>query len=111
MEIIADIKSRLNGHWQSYNKGIMSGKKDEGFISIRSEIDLIGYITKKLGYVVEAVNLIEKGIRYDYNESNPYTHDFYSVKFLSGELFSVTIVYGRPLWSGNVDYIERVEFK
>jgi len=103
-----DIKS-LDGYWESYYKGIMAGKKDDGYISIKNEDDLHTYITNKLGNVVDEIKIIEKGKTYPYNRSNPYYHDIYFVSLMNGTSFEITRIYGRPNWSGNVDYKEQLE--
>ena len=103
-----DIRS-LNGYWHSYYKGIMGGKKDDGYISIKNEDDLHTYITNKLGDVVDEIKLIEKGKTYPYNSSNPYYHDIYFVSLLNGTSFEITRIYGIPNWSGNVDYVEQLK--
>ena len=103
-----DINS-LNGYWESYNSGIMAGKKDDGYVSIKNEDDLHTYITNKLGDVVNEIKMIEKGKTYPYNRSNPYYHDSYFVTLVDGTTFEITRIYGRPNWSGNVDYKEQLE--
>jgi hypothetical protein len=103
-----NIKS-LNGHWQSYNKGVKAGEKDDGYISIKNEEELNAYITNKLGDVVDNIILIEKGKTYPYNRSNPYYHDIYNVTLQDGTSFDITRIYGSPNWSGNVDYKEQLE--
>jgi hypothetical protein len=102
-----NIKS-LEGYWQSYNKGVMSGKKDEGYVSIKNEADLKNYITEKIGNVVKEIKLLEKGKSYPYNRSNPYYEDTYLVTLKNGITFEVERSYGRPSWSGNVDYKEQI---
>ena len=103
------IKKSLNGYWESYYKGVNAGRKDEGYIEINNENDLYNYITGKLGDVVEKITLIEKGKTYPYNRSNPYKHDIYEVSLTNGTTFNITRIYGRPNWSGNVDYKEQLE--
>jgi DNA repair protein RadC len=98
----------LEGHWYSYNKGIWSGKKDEGYITIKNENDLANYIKDKLGNVVKSIKLLEKGKRYPYNRSNPYSHDIYLVTLKNGTEFNLQRQYGVPNWSGNVDYTEAI---
>jgi len=103
-----DIKS-LDGYWESYNKGIMAGKKDDGYVSIKNEDDLNTYITNKLSNVVDEIKIIEKRKTYPYNRSNPYYHDIYFVSLMDGTSFEITRIYGRPNWSGNVDYKEQLK--
>lgn len=99
----------LEGHWNSYNKGEMSGKQDEGYITIKNEKDLNDYIKIKIGDVVKDVNVIEKGKNYPYNRSNPYSEDTYLVTLKNGTTFEVIRSYGSPNWSGNVNYKEQIK--
>jgi len=101
--------SILNGYWHSYSSGIMSGKKDDGYISIKNIEEMQSYITTKIGNVVSKINIVEKGKQYPYNRNNPYSHDIYYVELTDGKTFNITRIYGRPNWSGNVDYIEQIE--
>lgn len=98
----------LEGQWQSYYKGVMGGQKDDGYITIKNEDDLQDYIESKLGKVVGSIKLLEKGKRYPYNRSNPYSHDTYLVTLKNGQEFNLERQYGVPNWSGNVDYTERI---
>lgn len=107
---VGEINS-LEGSWRSYNKGVMSGKKDEGYITIKNEEDLNDYITSKIGNVVKDIKVIEKGKDYPYNRSNPYFEDTYLVTLKNGTTFEVERSYGRPNWSGNVDYVENIRVK
>jgi hypothetical protein len=99
----------LEGHWNSYNKGEMSGKQDEGYITIKNEKDLNDYIKIKIGDVVKDINVIEKGKNYPYNRSNPYSEDTYLVTLKNGTTFEVERSYGSPNWSGNVNYKEQIK--
>jgi len=101
----------LEGSWQSYNKGVMSGKKDDGYITIKNENDLRDYIKDKLGSVVKSIVVLEKGKKYPYNQSNPYSHDTYFVTLKDGTQFNIQRQYGVPNWSGNVDYTERISIE
>jgi hypothetical protein len=105
---VDNLKS-LNGYFQEYNKGIMAGKRDEGYVTIKDEYDLKKYITNKLGNVVKKINLIERGKSYPYNRSNPYFEDTYDVELKDGTIFKIERYYGRPLWSGNVSYVENIK--
>jgi len=104
----SDILS-LEGHWNSYNKGEMSGKQDEGYITIKNEKDLNDYIKTKIGNVVKDIKVIEKGKNYPYNRSNPYYEDTYLVTLKNGATFEVERSYGSPNWSGNVNYKEQIK--
>jgi hypothetical protein len=99
---------KLNAYWQSFYKGIMAGKKDEGYITITNKDELNKYITSKLGNVVKNIELIEKGKNYPYNDSYPYYEDIYSVELKNGTTFKIVRSYGRPRWQGNVDYKEQI---
>ena len=107
-EILNTIKS-LNGYWESYYKGVMSGKKDDGYVTIKNEEDLSNYINQKTGYIIKNIEVIEKGKTYPYNTSNPYYEDTYLVTLKNGTKFKVERSYGRPNWSGNVDYKEQIK--
>ena len=104
---VDDLKT-LNAYWDSYYKGVMAGKKDEGYTTIRNEEDLHKYITNKLGSVVKSIELIEKGKSYPYNFSNPYKEDTYSVTLKDGTKFRIVRSYGKPRYEGNVDYKEQI---
>ena len=99
---------KLNAYWQSFYKGVMAGKKDEGYITITNKDELNKYITSKLGNVVKNIELIEKGKNYPYNDSYPYYEDIYSVELKNGTTFKIVRSYGRPRWQGNVDYKEQI---
>jgi hypothetical protein len=99
---------KLNAYWQSFYKGVMAGKKDEGYITITNKEELNKYITSKLGNVVKNIDLIEKGKNYPYNDSNPYYEDIYSVELKNGTTFKIVRSHGRPRWQGNVDYKEQI---
>jgi hypothetical protein len=107
-EEISKIKS-LGGDWQSYYKGAMAGKKDDGYVTIEDEADLNNYIYDKTGYIVKNIEVIEKGKNYPLNNSNPYFYDTYLVTLKNGSNFTFERSYGRPNWQGNVNYIERIK--
>jgi hypothetical protein len=107
-EEISKIKS-LGGDWQSYYKGAMAGKKDDGYVTIEDEADLNNYIYDKTGYIVKNIEVIEKGKNYPLNDSNPYFYDTYLVTLKNGSNFTFERSYGRPYWQGNVNYIERIK--
>jgi hypothetical protein len=107
-EEISKIKS-LGGDWQSYYKGAKAGMKDDGYVTIENEADLIDYIYDKTGYIVKNIEVIEKGKNYPLNNSNPYFYDTYLVTLKNGSNFTFERSYGRPNWQGNVNYIERIK--
>jgi len=99
----------LNGSWDSYYKGVMAGKKDDGYVTINDETDLFNYIVSKLGDVVVKIDLIEKGLNFPDNMSDPYYRDIYTVYLVGDVSFKIIRIYGRPKWSGNVGYSEALE--
>lgn len=109
--ITPDNLKKVEGSWQSYHSGILAGKKDDGYVSIRNEEDLMIYLTQKLGNVVKNISVVELGKNYPYNRSNPYFYDTYLVELIDGNKFQIERSYGRPNWFGNVDYIESIKVK
>jgi hypothetical protein len=109
--ISIDELKKIEGSFQSYSKGVMAGKRDEGYVTIRDEEDLMIYLTQKLGNVVKNISVKEIGKDYPDNMSNPYFYDTYAVELIDGTKFDVERKYGIPNWGGNVDYIEEIKIK
>ena len=99
---------KLNAYWESYHKGVMAGKKDDGYTTITNKEELHKYITSILGDNVKEIELIEKGKNYPYNNSYPYREDIYIVTLKNGTTFKIVRSYGKPRWDGNVDYKEQI---
>jgi len=100
----------LNGHYESYNKGILSGTNE--LVNIKDESDVVDYIDAKLGNgAVKSITQEYQGKTYPYNSSNPYFHDLYRVVLNDGTKLTFLRQYGTPNWSGNVNYVERIEVK
>jgi hypothetical protein len=93
----------MNRDWQRYK----DGRTDDGFVQLTDVKSVETYISNEFN--VEArVEVIEIGKTYPYNRSNPYSHDRYKVELSNGEVMQFERQYGRPIWSGNVSWTERI---
>lgn len=93
----------MNRDWQRYK----DGRTDDGFIQLTDVKSVEDYVSKELNMEAR-VEVIEIGKTYPYNRSNPYSHDRYKVEFANGDVMQFERQYGRPIWSGNVSWIERI---
>lgn len=95
----------LEKSYQQYK----NGNVDEGFIKLNTPIDVEGYINGLLDDTsTKSIEVIELRKTYPYNRSNPYSHDTYKITLLNGKSFQLERQYGRPAWSGNVSWVERI---
>jgi len=92
-----------------------NGKKDDGYETWRDasilSIETILKNPNLLGKLFDKIEYQEQGVTYPYNSSDPYTHDFYKIILTNGQSFTLEYYYGKPSWSGNVDYIIGVILK
>ena len=69
--------------------------------------DVVRHIETKVGIPIINFEVEVIGRTYPYNDSNPYKHDLYLVKLKNGMRFKVERQYGKPLWTGNVEFVNR----
>tara|TARA_R110002020_G_scaffold216413_3_gene424078 strand:- start:2044 stop:2334 length:291 start_codon:yes stop_codon:yes gene_type:complete len=89
--------------WQRYK----DGRTDDGFVQLADVKSVENYISKELNLEAN-VEVIDMGKTYPYNRSNPYSHDTYKVVLSNGDVMQFERQYGRPVWSGNVSWTERI---
>lgn len=97
------MKNLIDRDWQRYK----DGRTDDGYVELTDAKLVEAYVSKELNVVVK-VEVIEIGETYPYNPSNPYSHDSYRVLIPNGGIMKFERQYGRPIWSGNVAWVERV---
>jgi len=85
-----------------------NGEKQKGFETWRNasilSIETILQNPKVLGKLFDKIEAKEQDVTYPYNRSNPYTYDFYKIYLTNGQSFILEYYYGRPSWTGNVNY-------
>ena len=93
----------MNRDWQRYK----DGRTDNGFVQLADVKSVETYISEEFNMAAR-VEVIEVGKTYPYNRSNPYSHDTYKVELPNGDVMRFERQYGRPIWFGNVAWVERV---